>query len=314
MAVRGAVAIPAASVTAVVPTVGRSPILLDCLAALRRDGGPDLRIVVVEQGGGVPAIPPTLEVERLAAPAALGFARAVNLGIAAAATPWVALINDDAVPRQPWLRPLVEALEDDATLAAAQGVNLDGAEPPRIDGCGLTWNKRLQAVQLLHGRPAAEAPASDREVFGVSATATLYRRAALLEVAGPGGIFDARLGSYYEDVDLACRLRAQGYGARLVARAVCRHAGSSSSTEGDRLALVYRNRYLVLARLLGRAFWPRLPLLLLRDVATLAAAAASGEGARAGAIARGLAGAVTRLAGFANLRKPLLRPTLEATP
>ena len=297
-----------ASVTAIVPTVGRSPLLADSLAALRRDGGGRLRIVVVEQGGAVPGIPASLDVERVVAAKILGFARAANLGIAAAATPWIALMNDDAVPRAPWLGPLVAALERDATTAAAQGVNLLHGEPRRIDGCGVAWNERWQAVQILHGRPASDAPTVSREVFGVSATAAVYRRQALEEVAGDAGVFDPRLGSYYEDVDLACRLRAAGYRARLVAGAVCDHLGSSSLAERERLALVYRNRYLVLARLLGRAFWPRLPVLLLRDLGALARAAAGGDRARAGAIGRGLAAAPRRLAGFASLGRPLLRP------
>jgi GT2 family glycosyltransferase len=308
-------ALSGASITAVVPTVGRSPVLAECLAALRQDGGAGLRIVVVEQGGGGPGLPAGLDLEHVRAAQPLGFARAANLGLAAAATPWVALVNDDAVVRSPWLAPLVNALEQHPAAAAAQGVNLDGAEPPRIDGCGLAWNDRWQAVQLLHGQPASAAPAADRDVFGVSATAAVYRRAALDQVAVSGhDVFDPRLGSYYEDVDLACRLRARGLGARLVAGVVCRHAGSASSSEGDRLALVYRNRYLVLARMLGRAFWPRLPLLVLRDLATLAAAAARGEGARAGAIVQGLASAPLRFGGFANLGPPLLRPTLVAEP
>ncbi len=220
----------------------------------------------------------------------------------------MAVINDDAVVGEPWLEPLVAALERDPRAAAAQGVNLDGGAAPRIDGCGLGWNDRWQAVQLLHGRPASDAPREDREVFGVSATAALYRRAALLSLAPSGDVFDPRLGSYYEDADLACRLRAAGHSALLVAGTTARHLGSSSSSESARLALVYRNRYAVLARVLGRGFWPRLPLFVLRDVATLAAAVARGEGARAGAIARGLAAAPLRLAGFASLREPLLPP------
>jgi GT2 family glycosyltransferase len=177
-----------------------------------------------------------------------------------------------------------------------------------VDGCGLGWNARWQAVQILHGRPRSEAPATDRDLFGVSATAAVYRRAALEAVAVRGGAFDASLGSYYEDVDLACRLRAAGHRSRLVAAAVCEHAGSSSLEPRARAALVYRNRYLVLARLLGRSFWPRLPLLALRDLAALAGAAARGDRALAGAIARGLAAVPWHLGGFARLGRPLLAP------
>ncbi len=49
------------------------------------------------------------------------------------------------------------------------------------------------------------------EIFGVSATAAVYRREALRAVASGGEVFDPRLGSYYEDVDLAGRLRAAGF-------------------------------------------------------------------------------------------------------
>ena len=338
-------ALIAESVTVVVPTAGRSPLLGNCLAALRQEGGAALRIVVIEQGIAPAAIEDSAGVERVRTPELLGFARAANLGIAAARTPWIALVNDDAVPRVPWLGPLVEALARDARAAAAQGVNLERAAPGhtsspaaahdgtparmaqregfesaprdptaplermRIDGCGLGWNERWQAVQLLHRRPASEAPTADRELFGVSATAAVYRRSALEQVAAAGGAaFDPRLGSYYEDVDLACRLRAGGFRAWLVAGAACEHLGSATLCAGDRLALVYRNRYLVLARLLGRSFWPRLPLLLARDAATLVAAAARGDRALAGAIAQGLASMPLRLSGFARLGRPLLRP------
>ena len=76
----------ATRVTAVVPTVGKSPALVESLGALRRDGAGELRIVLVAQGDGVPAIPAELEVERIEVPEPIGFARAVNLGIAAART------------------------------------------------------------------------------------------------------------------------------------------------------------------------------------------------------------------------------------
>jgi GT2 family glycosyltransferase len=294
-----------ARVTAVVPTLGKSPVLRECLTALRREGGPDLHLLLIEQGAMPADLPADLDVERLRSTDALGFARAVNLGLSSARTPWVAVVNDDAVVGASWLEALLDALERAPSAAAAQGVNLDGAET-RIDGCGLTWNERWQAVQILHGRPAGEAPSEDREIFGVSATAAVYRRAALESVAERGEVFDSRLDSYYEDADLACRLRAAGHSALLIASARCRHLGSSSSSESARLALVYRNRYGVLARVLGHGFWPRLPLFVLRDLAALVGAVVRGERARAAAIARGLAAAPLRVADFASLRAPLL--------
>ena len=67
--------------------------------------------------------------------------------------------------------------------------------------CGIDWNPWWQAVQIGHGRPAPPVTAEPREIFGVSATAALYRRAALQDLGEE--TFDPDLGSYYEDVDLA---------------------------------------------------------------------------------------------------------------
>jgi GT2 family glycosyltransferase len=85
--------------------------------------------------------------------------------------------------------------------------------------------------------------------------------------------FDSRLLSYYEDAELAGRLRAAGFRALLVPAARARHAASASARAApagrERWRLVYGNRYLAAARLLGRGLWPRLPLMLLRDVLDL---------------------------------------------
>ena len=76
---------------------------------------------------------------------------------------------------------------------------------------------------------AGSAPPSERrarEVFGVSATAALYRARGARGGRRRGQLFDPRLVSYYEDVDLAGRLRAAGYRALWVPEARARHAGS----------------------------------------------------------------------------------------
>jgi cellulose synthase/poly-beta-1,6-N-acetylglucosamine synthase-like glycosyltransferase len=62
------------------------------------------------------------------------------------------------------------------------------------------------------------------EVFGVSAAAGLYRRAALEQVALDGAVLDPRFVMYKEDVDLAWRLRAAGWIAAVHTDAVAFHA------------------------------------------------------------------------------------------
>ena len=109
-------------------------------------------------------------------------------------------------------------------------------------------------------------------MYGVSATAAIYRRDALVAVSPAGQPlrpFNERLDNYYEDVELADRLRRASYEAALAPAARIEHAGALSS-RGPRAARrrvrrIYCNRLLVLATRLGRTFWRRLPGLLFQD-------------------------------------------------
>lgn len=302
--------------TAVVPTVGASPFLRASLEALRADAAGRLEIVVVDQ-----ALDPIEDLaglaDRILRADALGFTVANNRAWRDTSSPYVATINDDALVDPGWLDALLGALDDDPTAAAAQGVIRSLDDPEYIDGRGLGWNGWWQAIQIDHGQRAISAPtAVPTEVFGVSGTAAVFRRAALEGITDtePGqpltAVFDERLGSYYEDVDLACRLRAAGWRALSVPTASARHAGGASS-DRQRLGArpsVYTNRHLVLAKILGRAYWPRLPALLARDLVDIVRAIGRGDGRATAGIAAGLARAIPRLPRFAHLGAPRLRP------
>lgn len=298
-----------APITAVVLTLGHSPLLVPCLEALRRDGGSDLEIIVVDHSETPTSLPAGLADRVLRPGKNLGFAAGNNLGIAAAAGQWVATVNDDAVVEPGWLSSLIVALEAYPGAAAAQGVNLQLAAPAIADiadGWGLAWNGWWQSVQLGHGKPAPDLTVSVQEIFGASATAAVYRREALRQVAANGEVFDSRLFTWYEDVDLAIRLRAAGWRSFLVPSARARHAGSvtGKTMSRERWRLLYGNRWLVAARLLGRAFWPRIPLLAIRDLIDLARALGRGELEIAAGILGGWARALRLLPGFARLGAP----------
>ncbi|HXO42320.1 MAG TPA: glycosyltransferase, partial [Thermoanaerobaculia bacterium] len=174
-------ATPAApEITAVVPTVGRSPCLAACLRALRRQAdAASLEILVVDQAPLPLALPAGLADRVLRPERNLGFAGGTNLGLAAARGELLATVNDDAVVGPGWLAALTAALRGDPRAAAAQGINVlagpagmesggeDGSddgdgggaqpgdrqgkdEPERIDGCGLGWNRWWQAIQIGH--------------------------------------------------------------------------------------------------------------------------------------------------------------------
>ena len=285
----------APSLSYVVPTIDISEHLERCLASIYRDGerldAPSELVIVWQASiaGSAEGSRTLRELcRRLASirPAAMegpprivelprpaGFARAVNDGIAISSGDWIALVNDDVVLEAGWARRLLEAAGAASRVAAAQGINMmAGGEDACVDGGGLAWNRRWRAIQLGRG-DAVDSAGAIRGVYGVSATAAIYRRAALVEARGAGDAlrpFEERLDSYYEDVELADRLRSAGYRALLVPTARAEHAGALSSRSPRaarrRTRRVYANRLLVLARRLGRGFWPRLPVLLGRDV------------------------------------------------
>jgi GT2 family glycosyltransferase len=273
------------TLSAVVLTMGRSPLFTPCLEALRREG---VEIVVVDQGVSI-EVPEGLADRVLRPGRNLGFAAGNNLGISAASGELVAPVNDDLLVEPGWAERLIAALAADPQAGSAQGVNLVLDRPELADGCGIAWNRWWQAVQVGHGEPAPGPDGGVSEIFGVSATAAAYRREALREVAPDGEVFDTRLGFYYEDVDLACRLRAAGWRALLVPAARALHAGSLTgrTQSRDRWSRVYGNRWVVAKRYLGGGFWPRVPLLALRDGADLGHALLKGERELAAGIVSG---------------------------
>ena len=303
--------------SAVLATTGQSPWLRESLEALRQDGGDAVEIVVVDQSATGCAVDDLADhVVRLGRNH--GFAVANNRGLAVARGRFLATINDDAIVTPGWSQALLDLITQADDVGAVQGINLQLTTPSLIDGRGLAWSRRWQAVQIDHGAwhpPADDSPnvaPATHEIFGVSATAALYRRGALEAASGtPAGsalreVFDPRLGSYYEDVDLACRLRRQGFRALHTPQATAHHAGSTTAKHHPvrRQALIYGNRYLVLARLLGRAFWTRLPGLWMRDVIDLVHAGRRRQLRKAVGILRGWARAIRCLPRYAHTAQP----------
>jgi GT2 family glycosyltransferase len=199
----------------------------------------------------------------------LGFAGAANEGIARTRSPFVLLVNNDAVLAPDYAARLAARLALDARLAAVQGLVLT-QDGQRVDTAGLDWNRRGEAVPVLAGASAGDAPRQVFEVSGVSATATLYRREALESVATNGEVFDRSFFAYYEDVDLSLRLARAGWRFACDPEAVARHEGSLTGrrTPAQRALWTARNRWRTLFRNFdGRFLARRLFPLLRADLA-----------------------------------------------
>ena len=233
--------------------------LFDALRSLELQAGIDLSIVLIDNDSE-PA-----ERERIAREARevrvipfsrnLGFAGAVNEGIVRTRAPFVLLLNNDAVLEPDYVAHLAARLALDDRLAAVQGV-IRTSDGTRIDSAGLGWNPRREAVPLFGGDDPARLPGAVFEVGGVSATATLYRRSALEDVAVQGEVFEPSFFAYYEDADLSLRLQRAGWRFACDPAATARHEGSRTGrrTPWKRALWLACNRW----RTLFRNFDPRL--------------------------------------------------------
>ncbi len=153
-----------------------------------------------------------------------GFVAAANAGIAAARGEFVQLLNNDAEVTAGWVEAGLDPFVD-PTVGSVAPLVLVRADPSRVDSAGDTYALVGWPSKRGHGQAAArwvDRP-SDR-VFGASGSSAIYRASALSRV----GAFEPSFGSYYEDVDLAFRLRWAGYSCVFVPRCRILHEVSAS--------------------------------------------------------------------------------------
>lgn len=218
-------------VDVIVLDVDGGSMLEECLDSIQHQTVQASRVIVFDNGSRARSLLHTHRSEKN-----LGFAGGSNAAYKLTSAPYVALINNDVVLQSDWIAHVRDALDRDPRLAAVQTIikRPDG----RIDGAGIDISdgtfRQIGHGQLV-GTPLAVA-------WGVSATATLYRRESLGD-----HLFDERFFAYYEDVELSARLRANGWRIAVLPVVKATHRGSQSAKVlgGEALRLRTRNRYLV---------------------------------------------------------------------
>ena len=249
------------SVSVVVVTFNGWSLLRDCLLSLERQHRPASEIIVVDNGSD----DGTLEqlsagfpnITYLDAGRNLGFAAGNNVGIARARGEAIVLLNNDTVAEPEFLARLIEPLERDPHVGSVASTMVFSGAPDTVASAGIEVFDNGMALDrglgFQRGAFVAETP-----VFGASAGAAAYRRAALDDA----GLFPESYFMYLEDADLAWRLRLRGWETVHAPGAVVRHAYSASSVEGSprKRFLLARNRIWVIARcvpgsLLQRHWW-----------------------------------------------------------
>ena len=234
-----------------VPTLAAGPNLLKCLDGLRRQTLGKWEAVVVDNSGSGLARK-TLECHPNTAIATIriieniknkGFGAAANQAWTDSKAPYLAVLNDDAVPESQWLAEMVGALErvPGAGMCAPQVLLPDGT----LDSAGMLMAADGSSKQRGHGRPPVTFE-QEGEVLLPSGSAAMYRRVMVEELGG----FDESFFLYCEDTDLGLRARRAGWKCIYAPKAVVVHAYSQTSGAASSLKAYYveRNRLFVLIR------------------------------------------------------------------
>ena len=220
----------------VIPSHSRADLLALCLRSVTSFAPPDTEVIVVDDGSADGLVARTASafagVRVVPLANRRGFCVAANAGIAAARGEVVELLNDDTEVTAGWADAALRWFADPRVAAVAPLVlQNDPARrarglPPLIDSAGDEYDPGGFARKRGHDEPRGSSPRyrEPGPAWGASAAAAFYRRPAVLAAGG----FPADFGAYFEDVDLAFRLRRLGFVAWFDPASVVWHRVSAS--------------------------------------------------------------------------------------
>ena len=237
--------------TVIIPNYNGRKYLGDCLRSLEKQTFIAFDTIIVDNGstdGSQDYIKtkwPSVELIELNENT--GFANAVNVGIKAADSEYVFLLNNDTMCDEYALERLIKVMDGKKKLFSAQAKMLQMKEPHNIDDCGdlycaLGW-------AFTPGKDADNKHFSRREsITSACAGAAIYRKEYFDKV----GYFDEEHFCYLEDVDIGYRARLKGFANVMEPTAIVYHVGSASSgsrynafkvelTAANNLFLIYKN-------------------------------------------------------------------------
>ncbi len=224
---------PSPRISIVVPVHNQYAVTRRCLAAIAyAPTRVPFELIVVDDGSG----DGTAEALATEAPGvrvlrhdfARGFNQACCSGAAVARGEFVLLLNNDTEPCAGWLEELLDPFErwSNTGLVGAQLILADGRLQ---EAGGIVWGNGEPWNVGRGGNPYDPRYAYSRQVDYVSGAALMIRRSLWNQLGGFSPEFSP---AYYEDTDLAFKVRSAGYTVRYSPLArVIHHEGLSNGTD-----------------------------------------------------------------------------------
>lgn len=174
-----------------------------------------------------------------------GFAGGMNTGIAKAlerGSEYIFLHNQDGFVAQGAIQKLVDAVEGDATIGAAQALIRLYPETHLINSAGNYWHYLGFGYSGQYKKPFIESDCQTTKEVGYASGGAVMLRADLLKKFGA---FEGMFESYHEDLEYSLRLRKQGFKSVVVGPAHFFHEYSFSRNI-NKYYLMERNRIALL--------------------------------------------------------------------
>jgi GT2 family glycosyltransferase/glycosyltransferase involved in cell wall biosynthesis len=218
-------------VSIVVPVHNKFSVTYYCLVALLfAYNKASFEVIVVDDGSSdetVDILDIVDGIQYLRNETSQGFIRSCNRGASIAKGRYIVMLNNDTEPTAYWLDELVFAFEqfDNVGLAGAKLLYPDGKLQ---EAGGIVWNSGNPWNYGRGGNPHEPRFSYTRQVDYLSGAAIMLSNSLWKEI---GGFSEEYCPAYFEDTDLAFKVRAAGYKTVFVPLSVVYHfEGISSGT------------------------------------------------------------------------------------
>lgn len=237
-------------VSIIIPNWNGQEILKECLNSLNKQSFRDFEVIVVDNGsndGSVQMLHKLFsDTVIIKLKKNIGFAPAVNQGIAKSKSKYIVLMNNDTEAEKNWLKELVSVLEASPEYSIAASKMLFFKHRSKINTAGDQITRYGWAKQRGFGQDQ-KVFNTQEPIFAASAGAAIYRRELFSKI----GLFDEKFFAYIEDVDLCFRAQLAGYKCIFVPKAKIYHHVSLTTkkisnkgeylTVRNTLLMVYKN-------------------------------------------------------------------------
>lgn len=231
-------------------------LLKECLDSLINSTYKDFKIYMVDNGSSDNSIQIIEEyitsnklcMEIIKLNKNTGFAYANNIAIDKAIndeSKYIITLNNDIEVKEDMLENLKVHIENNTNIDVFQLMMINYFERNKIDAAGLTFDENYFVMPLGYNSDVDTINNLPIEIQGACAGAAVYSKEALKDIKEKSmDYFSSDFFAYFEDVDLALRLKAKDYKTHLVKNAIVYHMHSATGNKSSAFKDYYLTRNL----------------------------------------------------------------------